>query len=117
MEQVREAIGVTLSVICSNMRLSKTSEPLREVTGDTVMSDATASACENWAKLVTEKAHELSFNIQSTNQSNKIDSTLESAQGTGLKDTDTEDAKTMETVCLCYTLSFTLSLYCLPTFL
>ncbi|XP_078165661.1 proteasome activator subunit 4-like isoform X3 [Carex rostrata] len=96
--QVREAIGVTLSVICSNMRLFKTSEPLREVTGDTVMSDTTASAYENWAKLITEKAHELSLNIQNTNQYNKIDSALESAQETGLKDTETEDAKTMETI-------------------
>ncbi|KAJ4793820.1 Proteasome activator subunit 4 [Rhynchospora pubera] len=95
--QVREAIGVTLSVICSNMRLLKTSEPLREVTGDTVMSEA-ASTYENWAKLITEKARELSFNIQNTSQSNKMDSTLESVRESGLEDTETTDAKTMETI-------------------
>jgi proteasome activator subunit 4 len=103
-EQVREAIGVTLSVICSNMRLFKGSELLREATGDTVMSEATASTYENWAKLITEKACQLSSNIQNTNKSNKMDSMLESAQGTGFNDTETEDGKTMETVCLCYML-------------
>ncbi|KAI0501736.1 hypothetical protein KFK09_016681 [Dendrobium nobile] len=65
--QVREAIGVTLSILCSNLRLSTTyysKDPKRGE--DNVMIKSLQT--EDWAKLLTERASESAINIQNSSQ-------------------------------------------------
>lgn len=99
MRQVREAVGVMLSVLCSNMRLFATSglDHLSEGTvGDAYMFEPPQK--ENWAKILTERASELSINIQNANLSDRMQS-ADSAHENGFTNAEAEaDVKRMETV-------------------
>ncbi|PKA50502.1 hypothetical protein AXF42_Ash013716 [Apostasia shenzhenica] len=64
--QVREAIGVALSVLCSNLRLFmmySSKHPQR--VGDNVLMKLRA---EEWVKVLMERASESAINIQSSSQ-------------------------------------------------
>lgn len=76
--QVREAIGVTLSVLCSNLRLSAASvhsspEKVEEEGG--LMVGLLQK--KDWAKLLTEGVSELAMNILSRNHSDSMEITGE----------------------------------------
>ncbi|OAY78065.1 Proteasome activator subunit 4 [Ananas comosus] len=98
-EYVREAVGVMLSVLCSNMRLFATSglDHLSEGTvGDAYMFEPPQK--KNWAKSLTERASELSINIQNANLSNRMQS-ADSAHENGFTNAEIEaDVKRMETL-------------------
>lgn len=97
--QVREAVGVILSVLCSNMWLFATSglDHLSEGTvGDAYMFEPPQK--KNWAKSLTERASELSINIQNANLSDRMQS-ADSAHENGFTNAEAEaDVKRMETV-------------------
>ncbi|XP_020110072.1 proteasome activator subunit 4 [Ananas comosus] len=97
--QVREAVGVMLSVLCSNMRLFATSglDHLSKGTvGDAYMFEPPQK--ENWAKILTERASELSINIQNANLSDRMQS-ADSAHENGFTNAEAEaDVKRMETL-------------------
>ncbi|KAK8926304.1 hypothetical protein KSP39_PZI018786 [Platanthera zijinensis] len=65
--QVREAIGVTLSILSSNLRLfiTHTSKDPKSVE-DSVMTKSLQT--EGWAKTLTERALESAINIQNSSQ-------------------------------------------------
>ncbi|XP_038972814.1 proteasome activator subunit 4 isoform X1 [Phoenix dactylifera] len=97
--QVRESIGVALSVVCSNKRLFATSKQtcLQEVEGDIDMVESPQK--ENWAELLMERASELARNIQSANQSDRIDSMVDLIHENGYTNSKAKaDVKTMETM-------------------
>lgn len=97
--QVRESIGVALSVVCSNKRLFATSghSCLQEVEGDIDMVELPKK--ENWVELLTERASDLARNIQSANQSDMIDSMVDLIHENGYTNSNAKtDVKTMETV-------------------
>uniref|UniRef100_J3MDH3 Proteasome activator complex subunit 4 C-terminal domain-containing protein n=1 Tax=Oryza brachyantha TaxID=4533 RepID=J3MDH3_ORYBR len=95
--QVREAIGVTMCIACSNMRLSRLfghgNSP--DVSGDVSMVEQTGN--ENWSKRLTDGATELSVSIQN-NISKQLETTPDSATENGLDKKEEADAKRMETI-------------------
>ncbi|KAF0904304.1 hypothetical protein E2562_033273 [Oryza meyeriana var. granulata] len=95
--QVREAIGVTMCIACSNMRLSRLfghgNSP--DVSGDVSLTEQTGN--ENWSKQLTDGATELSVNIQN-NISKQLVSTPDSATENGLDKKEEADVKRMETI-------------------
>uniref|UniRef100_A0A0E0LAS8 Proteasome activator subunit 4 n=1 Tax=Oryza punctata TaxID=4537 RepID=A0A0E0LAS8_ORYPU len=95
--QIREAIGVTICIACSNMRLSRLfghgNSP--DVSGDVSMTEQTGS--ENWSKQLTDGATELSISIQN-NISKQLESTPDSVTENGLDKKEEADAKRMETI-------------------
>ncbi|OAY62697.1 Proteasome activator subunit 4, partial [Ananas comosus] len=97
--QVREAVGVMVSVLCSNMRLFATSglDHLSVGTvGDAYMFGPPQK--KNWAKSLTERASELSINIQNANLSDRMQS-ADSAHENGFTNAEAEaDVKRMETL-------------------
>lgn len=98
MPQVREAIGVTLSVLCSNIRLYRSfahnyshegldSDVVNQVKG------------ESWVQFLTEQALELVMNIQKTSQSDNLEIPTDSIPENGLSNGNSQDdIKWMETV-------------------
>uniref|UniRef100_A0A0E0E157 Proteasome activator complex subunit 4 C-terminal domain-containing protein n=1 Tax=Oryza meridionalis TaxID=40149 RepID=A0A0E0E157_9ORYZ len=95
--QIREAIGVTICIACSNMRLSRLfghgDSP--DVSGDVSMTEQTGS--ENWSKQLTDGATELSISIQN-NISKQLESTPDSVTENGLDKKEEADVKRMETI-------------------
>ncbi|XP_039119734.1 proteasome activator subunit 4 isoform X1 [Dioscorea cayenensis subsp. rotundata] len=62
--QVREVIGITLSVLCSNLRLSATFGQTHSINyGDSRMVESPQR--DDWATVLTDRASELAMNIQS----------------------------------------------------
>ncbi|KAF2926427.1 proteasome activator subunit 4 [Oryza sativa Japonica Group] len=95
--QIREAIGVTICIACSNMRLSRLfghGDSL-DVSGDVSMTEQTGS--ENWSKQLTDGATELSISIQN-NISKQLESTPDSVTENGLDKKEEADVKRMETI-------------------
>lgn len=89
--QVREAIGVTISVLCSNIRLYASSSQDRGENDD--------AYGQNWVELLSRRSSELVIQIQSSVHSDLVEdsSTNSHSNGSitgGLKD----DIKWMETV-------------------
>ncbi|RVX14579.1 Proteasome activator subunit 4 [Vitis vinifera] len=96
--QVREAIGVTLSVLCSNIRLYRSfahnyshegldSDVVNQVKG------------ESWVQFLTEQALELVMNIQKTSQSDNLEIPTDSIPENGLSNGNSQDdIKWMETL-------------------
>uniref|UniRef100_A0A0D9WPL0 Proteasome activator subunit 4 n=1 Tax=Leersia perrieri TaxID=77586 RepID=A0A0D9WPL0_9ORYZ len=64
--QVREAIGVTMCIACSNMRLFRLfrQENSKNISGDVIMTEQAGN--ENWSKQLTDGATELSVSIQNS---------------------------------------------------
>lgn len=91
MQQVREALGVTLSVLCSNIRLYHSSQ--RHDNVDSLMKD------ESWVQFLTERAAEAVANIQIATQSDKVVNPIDTSSQNGHLDGDSQDdMKWMETV-------------------
>ncbi|CAJ2640178.1 unnamed protein product [Trifolium pratense] len=96
--QVREALGVTLSVLCSNIRLYHSShrdnvgtEKTNDV--DDLMKD------ESWVQHLTERAAEAVVNIQIASQSDKAVNPIDTNSQNGHLDGDSQDdMKRMETL-------------------
>ncbi|CAJ1960253.1 unnamed protein product [Sphenostylis stenocarpa] len=96
--QVREALGVTLSVLCSNIRLYHSShhdsaQDERSDNVDSLMKD------ESWVQFLTERAAEAVVNIQIANQSDKIVNPVDASSQNGHVEGDSQDdMKWMETL-------------------
>ncbi|XP_047151805.1 proteasome activator subunit 4 [Vigna umbellata] len=92
--QVREALGVTLSVLCSNIRLYHSShQDGRSDNVDSLMQD------ENWVQFLTERAAEAVVNIQIATQSDKVVNPVDGGSQNGHVDGDSQDdMKWMETL-------------------
>jgi proteasome activator subunit 4 len=104
--QVREAIGVAMSIACSNVRLSGSFGPAcspGELCGDVSMTEQTGN--EYWSKRLTDGATELSVSIQNNIQSKQLVLASDSATENGLDNNDEADAKRMETVLISYLFS------------
>jgi hypothetical protein len=98
MQQVREALGVTLSVLCSNIRLYHSSH--RDNVGDEKTNDVDdLMKDESWVQYLTERAAEAVVNIQIASQSDKAVNPIETSSQNGHLDGDSQDdMKWMETV-------------------
>lgn len=94
MQQVREALGVSLSVLYSNIRLYHSShQDGRSDNVDSLMQD------ENWVQFLTDRAAEAVVNIQIATQSDKVVNTVDGGSQNGHVDGDSQDdMKWMETV-------------------
>ncbi|XP_061367392.1 proteasome activator subunit 4 isoform X1 [Gastrolobium bilobum] len=96
--QVREALGVTLSVLCSNIRLYHSSQHDSACDGknsnvDNLMKD------ESWVQFLTERAAEAVVNIQIATQSDKALNPIDASSQNGHLDGDSQDdMKWMETL-------------------
>ncbi|KAH1054372.1 hypothetical protein AAZX31_08G325700 [Glycine max] len=96
--QVREALGVTLSILCSNIRLYHSSrhdnaQDERNDNVDSLMKD------ESWVQFLTERAAEAVVNIQIATQSDKVVNPVDSSSQNGHLDGDSQDdIKWMETL-------------------
>ncbi|GLT83766.1 hypothetical protein SLE2022_020380 [Rubroshorea leprosula] len=96
--QVREAIGVTLSVLCSNIRLYMSSVQYhsheREITDvDSQLKE------ENWVQLLTERASELVVNIQNSSLCDILNPSADADTPNGYQNGDSQDdVKWMETL-------------------
>ena len=98
MPQVREALGVTLSVLCSNIRLYHSSH--RDNVGDERTNNAdNLMKDESWVHCLTERAAEAVVNIHIASQSDKAVNTIDTNSQNGHLDGDSQDdMKWMETV-------------------
>ncbi|KAK2440847.1 proteasome activator subunit [Trifolium repens] len=96
--QVREALGVTLSVLCSNIRLYHSSH--RDNVGDEKTNDVDdLMKDESWVQYLTERAAEAVVNIQIASQSDKAVNPIETSSQNGHLDGDSQDdMKWMETL-------------------
>ncbi|CAI8596807.1 unnamed protein product [Vicia faba] len=97
--QVREALGVTLSVLCSNIRLYHSSD--HDNAGDerTKNVDDNLIKDESWVQYLTERAAEAVVNIQIASQSDKAVNPIDSSSQNGHVDGDSQDdMKWMETL-------------------
>ncbi|GAU13463.1 hypothetical protein TSUD_127600 [Trifolium subterraneum] len=96
--QVREALGVTLSVLCSNIRLYHSSN--RDNVGDEKTNDVDdLIKDESWVQYLTERAAEAVVNIQIASQSDKAVNPIDTSSQNGHLDGDSQDdMKWMETL-------------------
>lgn len=98
MQQVREALGVTLSVLCSNIRLYHSNHhdsvcDERNNNADNLVKD------ETWVQFLAERAAKAVVNIQIASQSDKAVNLIDTSSQNGHLDGDSEDdMKWMETV-------------------
>eukprot|EP00262_Sarcandra_glabra_P003482 TRINITY_DN14214_c0_g1_i1.p1 TRINITY_DN14214_c0_g1~~TRINITY_DN14214_c0_g1_i1.p1 ORF type:complete len:1823 (-),score=279.41 TRINITY_DN14214_c0_g1_i1:199-5139(-) len=96
--QVREAIGVTLSVLCSNMRLFASCtliHPHEE--GKDNVDDSLRK--ESWNQLLIERASKLAMNIQNVNQFDNMESPADLIRENGFPSSELqEDVRWMETM-------------------
>ncbi|PIA58294.1 hypothetical protein AQUCO_00500316v1 [Aquilegia coerulea] len=96
--QVREAIGVSLSVLCSNIRLHESFPHDRSDEGsDPEVGGAPGRG--RWEQILTERACELAQNIQSTSYLENSEIQADKAAKNGFSTDETqEDIKWMETI-------------------
>nr|DAD24254.1 TPA_asm: hypothetical protein HUJ06_025717 [Nelumbo nucifera] len=96
--QVREAIGVTLSVLCSNIRLCKffaccQSHKEKENHADDSLKGG------SWHRLLTERASELAVNIQNASQTDNLETASDTTHENSLSNHESlEDVKWLETM-------------------
>jgi len=91
---VREAIGVTLSVLCSNIRLHTTftNNHSHDVDGSKIEE-------RSWGHFLVEHASELVTSIQNASQSDKMEIQKDKSPDNGLVNGDSQDdVKWMETL-------------------
>lgn len=97
MGQIREAIGVTLSVLCSNIQLyASVCRDYSDEGGNTDLESLLKQ--RSWIKLLKERASEVVINIQCTNQSDSSETKRITSQNGHLNGDSHDDAKWMETV-------------------
>lgn len=93
--QVREVIGVTLSVLCSNMRLFSMARHTH-VQGEGMVESLQQ---EDWATTIIETASTSAMNIHSANQVGILETATEMAHENGCTNTESQtDIKRMETM-------------------
>ncbi|KAL6954576.1 hypothetical protein U1Q18_023924 [Sarracenia purpurea var. burkii] len=90
--QVREAIGVTLSVLCSNIQLH-TSFTNQLHDGDNYTIEE-----RSWDQFLIKRASELVVSIQNGSQSDKMEILTDISLDNGLANGDSQDVKWMETL-------------------
>ena len=91
---MREAIGVTLSVLCSNIRLHSTFTNYHSYDGDDYKVEE-----RSWDHFLIERASEHVMSIQNASQSDKMEIPTEMTPDNGLVNGDSQDdVKWMETV-------------------
>ncbi|OMO83857.1 Armadillo-like helical [Corchorus capsularis] len=95
--QVREAIGVSLSVLCSNIRLHMSSLQYHLVErGSDIYVQLKE---ENWVQLLTDRASKVVVNIQNSSLSDVLDSLTDINARNGYPNADSQDdVKWMETL-------------------
>lgn len=99
MRQVREAIGVTMSIVCSNIRLYSSFG--NHSTGANAFIDKQLKE-EQWRLLLTGRASEMVINIQKTSPSDNLEIPTSAIPQNGSSNGDVQDdVKWMETV-LCF---------------
>ncbi|KAG5550916.1 hypothetical protein RHGRI_009372 [Rhododendron griersonianum] len=92
--QVREAIGVTLSVLCSNIRLHTTFTGNHLHGGDGFKIEE-----RSWDQFLVERASELVISIQNASQSDKMEIQKDRSPDNGLVNGESQDdVKWMETL-------------------
>ncbi|KAE9456561.1 hypothetical protein C3L33_11484, partial [Rhododendron williamsianum] len=92
--QVREAIGVTLSVLCSNIRLHTTFTSNHSHGGDGFKIEE-----RSWDQFLVERASELVISIQNASQSDKMEIQKDKSPDNGLVNGESQDdVKWMETL-------------------
>lgn len=108
MEQVREAIGVTLSVLCSNIQLYASLDSDHSREGGN--SDVNYHRKEgSWVQFLIERASELVVTIQNTSQSDNSEILTDARhQSRYLSGDSKDDVKWMETVLIFTTVSIDL---------
>ncbi|XP_015881496.3 proteasome activator subunit 4 isoform X1 [Ziziphus jujuba] len=96
--QVREAIGVTLSVLCSNIRLHASFD--HDCSHEAENKEVNNQLKEKlWVQFLVERASEVVMNIQHTNQSDSSESKMNTSYQNGILNGDSQDdAKWMETL-------------------
>ncbi|KAL5981317.1 hypothetical protein ACLOJK_015372 [Asimina triloba] len=96
--EVREAVGVTLSVLCSNLRLFA-SFSITHVEEGRNSNENESTARQKWDKHLVARASELATNIQNANQLDNGDCLMDiTHESASLNDESREDVKWMETV-------------------
>ncbi|CAL5444778.1 unnamed protein product [Camellia sinensis] len=92
-ERVREAIGVTLFVLCSNIRLHTSFSDHHSDGGDDFKIEE-----RSWDQFLTERASELVTNIWNVSQSDKMEISTDTSPDNGIVNGDSkDDVKWMET--------------------
>ncbi|KAI8012454.1 Proteasome activator subunit 4 [Camellia lanceoleosa] len=92
--QVREAIGVTLSVLCSNIRLHTSFSDHHSDGGDDFKIEE-----RSWDQFLAERASELVTNIRNASQSDKMEISTDTSPDNGIVNGDSkDDVKWMETL-------------------
>lgn len=96
--QVREAIGVTLSVVCSNIRLYASFDRDHSHEGENRDVDNQLQE-KSWVQFLIERASEVVMNIQQTNQADSLENKMNISYQNGHQNGDSQDdVKWMETV-------------------
>ena len=96
---MREAVGVNLSILCSNIRLHA-SNSVQEADHD---NDSPLKT-ENWAVLLTERASEMVTSIQNTSPSDLGTAAQSSSDNVTVNGDIRDDVKWMETVLITFDL-------------
>lgn len=94
---MREAIGVTLCVVCSNIQLYASFDHDHSHEGENRDIDGQLKE-KNWVQFLVERASEVVLNIQQTNQSDSLGSKMNIYQNGHQNGDSQEDVKWMETV-------------------
>ncbi|KAM1341287.1 hypothetical protein ACFX2F_005761 [Malus domestica] len=96
--QVREALGVTLSVVCSNIQLYESFNHEHSLEGGK-RDVANKFDGKSWVQFLKERASEVLMSIQNTSQSDSLDTTTNISSENGNSNGDSQDAvKWMETL-------------------
>lgn len=97
MVQVRETIGVTLSVLCSNIRLYVLSDHHHSQEGG--KNDVNNQLTESCIKILTEQASQVLMNIQNASHCVSLETSRDlNAPNGHLNGDSQDDVKWMETV-------------------
>lgn len=95
--QVREAVGVTLCVLCSNVQLHKSfASSYYDQRGSNGVGDESFGG--SWSQLLSDQANERAIRIQKTTQSDLIDAEENVVSESGNTNDSEEDVKWMETL-------------------
>nr|GMC51674.1 proteasome activator subunit 4 [Ipomoea batatas] len=96
--QVRESIGLTLSVLCSNIRLNQLCNQVQS--HETQIGDLHENLeTGRWDQYLIDRASELVLNIQKSSQSDVADNSTDKVSENGTSnDQSKDDAKWMETL-------------------
>ncbi len=99
MGQVRETIGVTLSVLCSNIQLYALADHHHSHEGGN--NDVNNGLMKSWIQFLTERASQVLMNIQNASHCVNLETSKNiSAPDVHLNGDSQDDDKWMETVTL-----------------